>query len=182
MTKLLTLKAKALTQEAFEPFGDVIQEEGANSYKINRGSTLRIHDLCAVKTKSRGRVLVNFFQALDTVSLPYTPAIMECHPLGSQAFIPRSKARFLILVAPPADEPEPHLMQAFVTDGLQGVNYDPGVWHLPLASFELATYVVVDRGGPGENLREFELAEDHIVITRYRSRDFRLGHSLGRDI
>jgi ureidoglycolate lyase len=162
----LTLKAKALTREAFEPFGDVIQEEGANNYKINRGSTLRIHDLCRVKTKGRGRVLVSFFHALDTVSLPYTPVIMECHPLGSQAFIPRGKARFLILVAPPSDQPEMSRMQAFVTDGVQGVNYDPGVWHLPLASFALATYVVVDRGGPGENLREFELAEGQIVITR----------------
>jgi ureidoglycolate lyase len=166
MTKPLTLRAKALTREAFEPFGDVIQEEGANSYKINHGSTLRVHDLCTVKAKSRGRVLVSFFQALDTVSLPYTPAIMECHPLGSQAFIPRGKARFLILAAPPGDAPEPSLMQAFVTDGVQGVNYNPSVWHLPLASFALAAYVVVDRGGPGENLREFELAEGHIVITR----------------
>jgi ureidoglycolate lyase len=74
-------------------------------------------------------------------------------------------ARFLILVAPAADVPDLERLQAFVTDGTQGVNYAPGVWHLPLASFSLATYVVVDRGGPGDNLREFELEEGQIVIT-----------------
>jgi ureidoglycolate lyase len=161
----LTLRAQALTRGAFRPYGDIIQEDGAYSYKINRGSTLRIHDLCKVKAKSRGRILVSFFQALDTISLPYRPALLECHPLGSQAFIPRDKARFLILVAPAANAPDLEMLVAFVTDGNQGVNYAPGVWHLPLASFSLASYVVIDRGGPGENLREFDLKEGEIVIT-----------------
>jgi ureidoglycolate lyase len=159
------LRAQALTRGAFRPFGDVIQEDGTDHFKINRGSTLRIHDLCKVIAKSRGRILVSFFQALDTVSLPYNPALLECHPLGSQAFIPRSDAQFLIVVAPAAEVPDLQRLEAFVTDGAQGVNYAPGVWHLPLASFSLATYIVVDRGGPGENLREFELEEGKIVIS-----------------
>jgi ureidoglycolate lyase len=71
----------------------------------------------------------------------------------------------LIVVAPPADVPDLEMLKAFVTDGAQGVNYAPGVWHLPLASFSLASYVVVDRGGPGENLREFVLQKGQIVIT-----------------
>jgi ureidoglycolate lyase len=165
VTAPLTLRAQALTRGAFRPFGDVIEEDGAEHDKINRGSTLRIHDLCKVNAKGRGRILVSFFQALDTVSLPYKPALLECHPLGSQAFIPRCKAQFLILAAPAADVPNLERLKAFVTDGKQGVNYAPGVWHLPLASFSLATYVVIDRGGPGENLREFELKEGEIVIT-----------------
>ena len=164
MTRPRILKAQALTPSAFRAFGDVIQEEGAETYQINRGSTLRIHDLCKVKAKSRGQILVSLFKALDTISLPYKPALLECHPLGSQAFIPRGNAQFLILVAPAAEVPDLERLRAFVTDGTQGVNYAPGVWHLPLASFSLAAYVVIDRGGPGENLREFELKEGEIVI------------------
>jgi ureidoglycolate lyase len=160
-----TLRVRPLTREAFRPFGDIIQEEGAESYKINRGNTLRIHDLCSVKMKSKGRVLVSFFQALGTVSLPFAPGLLECHPLGSQAFIPRADAKFLVVTAPPGDVPDLDKLQAFVTDGTQGVNYAPGVWHIPLASFSLATYVVVDRGGAGENLREFELEEGQIAVT-----------------
>jgi ureidoglycolate lyase len=159
------LKVQPLTRDAFRPFGDVIQEEGATSYKINRGSTLRIHDLCKVDLKSRGRALLSLFQALDTVSLPFTPDILECHPLGSQAFIPRGNAAFLIVVTPPGDVPGLENAQAFLTDGKQGVNYAPGIWHIPLASFSLATYVVVDRGGAGENLREFEIGKGELVIT-----------------
>jgi ureidoglycolate lyase len=165
VTKPRTLRVQALTREAFRTFGEVIQADGAHSYKINRGSTLRIHDLCRVRAMSRGRVLVSFFKALDTVSLPFKPALLECHPLGSQAFVPRGEAKFLVLVAPAADVPDLEKLRAFVTDGKQGVNYAPGVWHLPLASFTLATYVVVDRGGPGENLGEFELREGDVVIT-----------------
>jgi ureidoglycolate lyase len=165
VTRPRTLRAQALTRGAFRPFGDVIQEDGADRYKINRGSTLRIHGLCKVQAKRRGQILVSLFKALDTVSLPYKPTLLECHPLGSQAFLPQNEARFLILVAPAADVPDLAMLQAFVTDGTQGVNYAPGVWHLPLASFSLATYVVIDRGGPGENLREFDLDEGQVLIT-----------------
>lgn len=157
-------KPRPLTRDAFRQFGDVIQEEGAKTYTINQGSTLRIHDLCAVQMKNRGRVLVSFFRALQTVTLPFKPTLIECHPLGSQAFIPRDYAPFLVGVALGAPEPDIGNLQVFVTDGFQGVNYAPGVWHLPLASFALASYIVIDRGGPGENLREYDLTHEAILI------------------
>lgn len=158
------LKARPLTREAFAPFGEVIQEEGAESFVINRGSTLRLHDLCNVSPGADGHVLVSLFRALDAIALPYRVSLLECHPLGSQAFIPREPAAFLIVVAPPGRKPALRRMAAFVTDGLQGINYAPGVWHLPLASFTKATYVVVDRGGPGRNLREFKFETVEITV------------------
>ncbi|MGA7328016.1 MAG: ureidoglycolate lyase [Rhodomicrobium sp.] len=164
MQRALTLRPKALTREAFQPYGEVIQSEGAHSYKINRGATLRIHDLCKVHVKARGRVLVSFFEALETVSLPFRLGLLECHPLGSQAFIPRGHVPFLIVVAAPGDVPEAGRLQAFVSDGVQGVNYAPGVWHLPLASFELGNFLIIDRGGPGDNLREYDLSAEGIVV------------------
>jgi ureidoglycolate lyase len=158
------IRPEPLRREAFAAFGEVIQKEGAKSYKINGGSTLRIHDLCKVQTKSRGRPLLSFFEALELAALPYPLRLLECHPLGSQAFIPCGVGRFLIAVAPPANEPQIAQIRAFVTDGRQGVNYAPGAWHLPLASFDRATYVVVDRGGPGVNLREHDLSSERLVI------------------
>lgn len=164
MTAARILKAQPLTRDAFRPFGDVIQEEGTENYTINDGNTLRIHDLCVVDPGEGGRVLVNFFHALDAITLPYRPLLLECHPLGSQAFIPKESARFLIVVAPPGRKPNLDRIQAFVTSGLQGVNYAPGVWHLPLCSFTKASFVVIDRGGPGKNLREHKLPPEEIVI------------------
>jgi ureidoglycolate lyase len=165
MSPARILRAEPLTRAAFAPFGDVIQEDGAESYLINDGNTLRIHDLCNVDAGENGRALVSLFRALDTIALPYRPRLLECHPLGSQAFIPREVARFLIVVAAAGKTPNPGQLQAFVTDGVQGVNYAPGVWHLPLCSFSHATFAVVDRGGPGKNLREHKLDGDEIVIT-----------------
>ncbi len=160
----LVLQAQPLTRETFKPFGEVIQKDGAANYAINRGATRRFHDLCDVRVKNRGRVLVSLFEAFETVLLPYRVPLLECHPLGSPAFIPCDNAKFLIAVAPPADAPSLAEAQAFLTDGRQGVNYAPGVWHLPLASFSLSTYAVIDRGGAGENLREFELDAGALVI------------------
>ncbi len=164
MTGARAFKAQPLTREAFRPFGDVIQEGGAESFVINGGATLRIHDLCDVNPGAGGRVLVSLFRSLTAISLPYSPLLVECHPLGSQAFIPREAARFLIFVAPKARKPNLDEARAFITDGVQGVNYAPGVWHLPLCSFSAATYAVADRGGPGKNLREYNLPED-VTIT-----------------
>jgi ureidoglycolate lyase len=160
----LELRARPLTREAFGPFGEVIQDEGAESFVINSGNTLRVHDLCAVSPGADGRVLVNLFRALETITLPYRVPLLECHPLGSQAFIPREKAPFLIVVAPAGKKPNLDRIQAFVTDGVQGVNYAPGIWHLPLCSFTKATFVVVDRGGPGKNLREHKLSGQNISV------------------
>lgn len=160
----LVLKAQPLTRDAFQAFGDVIQEDGARSYPINGGSTLRIHDLCKVDPGDGGHTLVNFFHALEAIALPFQPTLFECHPLGSQAFIPRDGARFLAVVAPPGREPDFSLVKAFITDGTQGVNYAPGVWHIPLCSFKKASFVVVDRGGPGTNLQVHTMEPGALVI------------------
>ncbi|WP_372435849.1 ureidoglycolate lyase, partial [Pandoraea sputorum] len=39
------LKIERLTREAFAPFGDVIELEGAKHFAINGGTTERFHDL-----------------------------------------------------------------------------------------------------------------------------------------
>ena len=39
-----------LTREAFAPFGDVIETEGAHRFPINHGMCMRYHDLARVET------------------------------------------------------------------------------------------------------------------------------------
>ena len=43
-----TLAIEPLTREAFAPFGDVIELEGAKQIPINLGTTIRYHDLANV--------------------------------------------------------------------------------------------------------------------------------------
>ena len=148
-----------LSRRGFAPFGEVIETDGAERRTINAGSTVRFHDLARIDVAARGGYpLINLFRA-QPLPLPLTVRLMEQHPLGSQAFIPLDAAPFLIVVAPAGAAPGPAELRAFVTDGRQGVNYARGVWHHPVIAMNRETdFVVVDRGGPGDNLVEVSFA------------------------
>ncbi|WP_250533931.1 ureidoglycolate lyase [Caballeronia sp. AZ10_KS36] len=154
-----TLAIEPLTRAAFEPFGDVIELDGAKQIPINLGTTIRFHDLCRVDvTDEGGRALVNLFRGQPRV-LPFEVKMMERHPLGSQAFIPLDERPYLVVVAPAGDLDESQI-RAFVTRGWQGVNYAKGVWHHPLIALDkVSDFIVVDRGGDGLNLNEQDLRE-----------------------
>ena len=154
-----TLAIEPLTREAFAPFGDVIELEGAKQIPINLGTTIRYHDLANVDvTNEGGRTLVNLFRGQPR-ALPFEITMMERHPLGSQAFIPLNDKPYLVVVAP-AGELDESKIRAFVTSGWQGVNYAKGVWHHPLLALgEVSDFIVVDRGGDGHNLNEQNLRE-----------------------
>jgi ureidoglycolate lyase len=159
----LLLKPKPLTREAFAPFGDVIETEDAESYLINEGTTERFHDLAKVELGG-GRALINIFRAQPRPS-PIAIRMMERHPLGSQAFIALERRPFLVVVAPRGAPPEGAALKAFITDGNQGVNYHPGVWHHPvLALVQETDFLVIDRGGLGANCDEVPLPEGIFLV------------------
>lgn len=138
-----------LAQAAFSPFGEVIETEGVEAEAINDGYAERFHDLAPIDVSSAGgRPLLNIFQAKPR-PFPIEIEFLERHPLGSQAFVPLSRLPFLVLVA---EAPEIGFLRLFRSNGRQGVNYRRGVWHYPLLVPEQACeFVVVDRGGPGDN-------------------------------
>ena len=154
-----TLRIERLTRAAFAPFGDVIELEGARHYPINEGTTERFHDLANVDVSTQGgRALIIVFGAQPR-AWPIDIAMMERHPLGSQAFVPLSDAPYLIVVAP-AGELDPAKLRAFSTRGWQGVNYAKGVWHHPLLALgRVSDFLVVDRGGEGPNCDEVRLPQ-----------------------
>lgn len=150
-----------LTRREFARFGEVIETGGAERRVINQGSTERFHDLARVDVAAHGGFpLINVFRA-QPLPLPLTIRLLEQHPLGSQAFIPLHGAPFLVVVAPAGAVPRAEELRAFVTDGRQGVNYARGVWHHPVIAMTRATdFLVVDRGGPGDNLVEVPFPAD----------------------
>ena len=146
------LAVERLSRAGFAPFGDVIAVEGSRHHTINDGHAERHHDLARVDVAAEGgRPLINIFRATPW-PLPLSVAMVERNPLSSQAFIPLAPACFLLVVAAPGDAPDPTALRAFVTDGSQGVNYARGTWHHPVLALDhLTDFLVVDRGGPGEN-------------------------------
>lgn len=148
----MELQPQPLTQEAFAPFGDVIETEGARSFLINDGMCERFDDLAAVDVlEAGGRPLISIFRCKPW-PLPLTVRLLERHPLSSQAFIPLSADPFLVVVAPPGEAVAPEQVRAFVTNGRQGVNYHRGVWHHPLVAMgKEADFLIVDRGAQDED-------------------------------
>lgn len=163
----ISLMPKLLSKAEFAPYGDVIETDGADSYAINNGSTMRFHDLARVETLGAGaRSLVSIFLG-DAFELPVDVTMMERHPLGSQAFFPLQPLPWLVVVAKD-NGGKPHQAAAFLVlpqaGQLRGVNYHRNVWHHPLISLEAPSrFLVVDRGGEGKNLEEHFFAESYRV-------------------
>jgi ureidoglycolate lyase len=158
----LVLKTEPLTRAAFGTFGDVIEIAGAHHYPINENTTERFHDLAYVDTGADGgHPLINVFRGQPRPR-PIAIRLMERHPLGSQAFYPLQDRDYLVVVADPREKLTPQSLCAFRATGRQGVNYGRNVWHHPLLVLEPdSDFLVIDRGGVGENLEEvwFEASE-----------------------
>jgi ureidoglycolate lyase len=151
-----------LTREAFAPFGDVIEIEGAHSFPINHGMCIRYHDLAKVEaTGEKARTLVSLLRG-KPYELPLKLEMVERHPFGSQAFVPLSENPFLVVAHEQPDGPSDPV--AFLTKLGQGVNIHRNVWHGILTPLEGdSDFVVIDRGGDGINLQEYFYPEPFLI-------------------
>ena len=162
--KTYHLHLKPLTQEAFAPFGDVIQKQGHYPEEINYGQTRKYAGLAQIDVADEeGTATVHIYRSRP-VSLPFRVEVMEYHPLGSQAFIPLHRQPFLVVVAPPAEILDFDSIQGFFTNGEQGVNLKKGVWHhYQLSLIENCDYLVIERDGPGVNTIEQHLDKTLLI-------------------
>jgi ureidoglycolate lyase len=154
--KILT--PQPLTKDAFTMFGDVIEANSeANNFAINDGFTQRYHDLAKIDVNdNNGHPLINIFRSTPLVQ-PIAIKMMERHPKGSQAFIPMGTNDYLVVVAP-AGEFDVNSIKVFIAKSHQGVNYHKGTWHhFCLALGGESDFLVVDRGGEGDNCDVLEL-------------------------
>ncbi|MGN6101484.1 MAG: ureidoglycolate lyase [Devosia sp.] len=158
-----TIRIEPLTREAFAPFGQVIDIEGAKHFPINRGMTERYHDLARIELGGPDpRPLLSIARG-KPYRLPLTLAMVERHPLGSQAFYPLSPRPFLVIVAPD-HHGTPSTPRAFLTRPGQGINYAMNTWHGVLTPLdEEADFLIIDRGGEGNNLEEHFFPEPYLV-------------------
>ncbi|MBT8333156.1 MAG: ureidoglycolate lyase [Desulfobacterales bacterium] len=167
------IKVRPLNRWEFKPFGDIIEIDGhGESRSINDGFATRYHDLAHVDVNAaEGRPLINIFRGRPR-PLPLTIHMMEKHPLGSQAFMPLHQNPFVIVVAPPGDGVNPMNLSAFITNGSQGVSYARGVWHFPLLVLGgEQDFLVIDRGGEGDNYEEHYFDNNEICLLALRHGD-----------
>lgn len=157
------LEIQPLTQEAFAPFGTVIEADPASMRYINGGTTERYHALAEAEAVGEdAKVIINLFRGTPR-AFPYTVDMMERHPFGSQSFSPLDDRPWLVVVAEDVDG-KPGKPQVFRAGGRQGVNYRRNVWHHPLIAVgAISDFLVVDRLGGGVNLEEFFLEEPFVI-------------------
>jgi ureidoglycolate lyase len=162
----INLKAAALTAEAFAPFGDVIEIAGHPSHSINDATCERFDDLAKVDVlAAAGRPLISIFKS-SARTLPLQVTTLERHPLSSQAFIPLDGLPFLVVVAADGDSPLASRIRAYRASGTQGVNYRRNTWHHALIALDRTChFLVVDRGGPGDNCDEITVGDAVVLVT-----------------
>jgi len=158
------ISIEPLTREAYAPFGQVIEIEGAHHYPINGGMTERFHDLARVELGGvHPRPLISIARG-QPYALPLTLKMVERHPFGSQAFYPLSQRPFLSIVCP--DEGGvPGTPRAFMCSPGQGINMAMNTWHGVLTPLgEVSDFLIIDRGGDGNNLEEYFFDQPWIVV------------------
>ncbi|MBA4341971.1 MAG: ureidoglycolate hydrolase [Methylibium sp.] len=146
-----TLQARPLTPETFAPFGQVLQAgpppSGEAGQAINSGTSRRhvlVGDLQLGADQGRGELSLSRAQAR---LFPLRLQELERHLLSTQSFIPLGGPRRLALVvARPGPGPDtPEQLQAFVSDGWQGVCLHAGTWHHPLLAVDAGDFLVIER-------------------------------------
>jgi len=161
----ITLKPLPLTRERFAPYGDVIETSPEHRQPMNESRFERFDGLADVEIDGDGHVAVSIARCRIATMLPHRFDVVERHPLGSQAFVPLTPARLIVVVAPPAASVEGGDLRAFVTNGRQGVNYHRGTWHMPLIAFEAGQqFLVIDRAGGAPNCDEHALDESVLLL------------------
>lgn len=157
-----TLKPELLTAQAFQPYGDIIEIGDSTALSINSGNCLRYSDLASLDIDASGTTGISIFNAKPYAN-PITLNYVERHPLGSQAFIPMSNDKYIVVVA---DDIEGVAQQpkVFITDGMQGVNYGRNVWHGVLTPImKQSLFSVVDYIGTGNNLEECAFDTPYLI-------------------
>ena len=164
---MLELRPQPLTSASFAPFGDVV-ESGDAALEMNAESFERFDDLCKVEA-SEGKVAISIARCRIATELPHTIDMVERHPHGSQAFVPLTPCRMLVVVAPPGPGVAVSDLQAFASNGKQGINYHRGTWHMPLIAFDAGQeFLIIDRVGDSPNCDVQHLDEPVTVIETQR--------------
>ena len=156
----MLIRTEPLTSAAFRPFGDVLESEGITPELINQGSTQKFADQAKITLADGGRAQIHIYRS-KPIDLPFQIRMMERHALCSQAFFPLHDRPFPIVVALPNAIPGPESIRVFLSNGRQGVNLHPDVWHhYQLTLDKTSDYLVIDRGGAGDDCDEYHLKQE----------------------
>ncbi len=160
----MIVELEPLTRSAFEPFGEVLEIAGLKPEIISQGNTQKFADLARVTSGAGDRVQVSIYRS-RVVSLPFRICQLERRSVHSQAFYPLHDHAFPVIVA--LGDTRPDTLRAFLSNGQQGVNLHPGIWHYYQVILEQESdYIVIDSVGTGELCEEHRLEKEVLLTDR----------------
>ncbi len=133
----IRIRAQSLTQEAFEPFGEIVRHGGRSGrHFISTAVERTLPDEWA-------RIWVNRIAPSEQKTVRLTE--LERHPHSAQTFIPLDVSRWLAVVAPEAVRGGPDLQQlkAFAVPCGVGITYRINTWHHGTIVFDRPAQFVV---------------------------------------
>ena len=151
-TRILT--AEPLTAEAFAPFGDVIEAAGA-SFPINDGMCDRFHDRARLDFTGEGARPGISVAHGRPYALPHELHPGRAPPARQPGLRADVRRPFLVIVAPDEDG-RPGAPRAYLAG--PGPGRELPAQHLARGADPAgrpASFLIVDRIGPGNNLEEF---------------------------
>ena len=128
------LPIETINQEAFLPFGDIIEKANSNKkITINQGTTIRHHNISELKLSDQNGIPAISIFSGSPREFPIQIKIMEKHPIASQSFLPIQNHDWLIVVSMEKNDlPDLDTLRCFHVDGSVGITYKANVWHHPL--------------------------------------------------
>lgn len=121
------IKSQLLTKKRFAPFGQVVElpEKPADSHKNQRWANVSFPDFQGARP---------VLDVLYSAPRPLKVERLERHRNSTQTFLPLKKTPFIILVGvknlrPKNDEVDYKKLQAFISNGEQGITLEAVVWH-----------------------------------------------------
>lgn len=154
----MMIKPVPLTDEAFAPFGQVLQGSGAPTERRPYASRMQNGRPHAKPNMTYMRIAPESGHVLIRE--------LERHPHSNQTFVPLNGTRQLVAVCPSTANGEPTLseLKVFVAEGSQAINYDANVWHAPRMALNAPGEFVMFRWDDGSELdtemRELDSAID----------------------
>lgn len=156
----MSVVARALTAEAYAPFGGVIEAD-PGAPPANQGTARRRNRVVDVaSTRADAPLNVAVFRCAPR-QLPFSIRLLEKHPCSTQAFVPMAATRYLVVVARGDDTPDLGTLRVFVASGRQGISYHPGIWHHPMIALDAETdfACLVHEDGSADDCVEWPLPE-----------------------
>ena len=167
MKPSINLQLAPISDEAFAPFGQIVQV-GGSGMLVNGGTAHRydIHAFPGREVDPSLSLVTSVFRA-DGLTLPRMIRMLERHPRTAQLIVPISAQAHVIVVCSSQNDgsPDPNTLQAFHLGAHQGVIYEPSIWHHPIVAVGRESLFLVQSWQDGSDHDCEIIAIDPVSIT-----------------